>query len=360
MALRLWQRREGGNYSIRGTHATAPGRRIDKSLGHADKARAERQLAEYDTRLWRSHLDGPQSVVTFGEAVVSFLEKRGVKDSDAGYLERLLTHFGTTLLKDIDQAAVDQATRSLVTPGASDATKRRAVYTPLLSVLRHAARRGWCQWPALERPSDGPGRVRFLWWPQVDRLLSECSPRMAALLTFMFYTGCRWGEARDLDLLQDVSLPDRLVTFRNTKNGRDRTIWLPRPAVEALASIPHDRGSPFRTWWPGERVRGQLMKTVGPAYQPHAKLRLHRPLKRAGIEDFHPHDTRHHWATWFCAETKDLQRCQQLGGWKSLAMVERYAHVIPDGVAVPIRLSRDVEQTASGANLVQIGGGAPS
>ena len=48
---------------------------------------------------------------------------------------------------------------------------------------------------------------------------------------------------------------------------------------------------------------------------------------RAGITDFTPHDCRHTWATWHYATNRDLIALQRLGGWKSLSMVMRYAHI---------------------------------
>jgi integrase len=65
----------------------------------------------------------------------------------------------------------------------------------------------------------------------------------------------------------------------------------------------------------------------------HSKLRawtsvwLIRSLRWAGIEDFHPHDCRHTWATWHYAANRDLAALMTLGGWRSVAMVLRYAHV---------------------------------
>src|SRR6516165_12080708 len=49
--------------------------------------------------------------------------------------------------------------------------------------------------------------------------------------------------------------------------------------------------------------------------------------RRAGIKNFTPHCCRHTWATWHYAKNRDLLALQRLGGWKSLAMVTRYAHV---------------------------------
>jgi len=56
-------------------------------------------------------------------------------------------------------------------------------------------------------------------------------------------------------------------------------------------------------------------------------------LQRAGIFDFRWHDLRHTFATWHReagTPTHELQR--RLGGWKTQSMVERYAHVAPEGL----------------------------
>jgi integrase len=56
-------------------------------------------------------------------------------------------------------------------------------------------------------------------------------------------------------------------------------------------------------------------------------------LKRAGIEDFRWHDLRHTWATWQRQAGTPTHELQRLGGWRTGAMVERYAHLAPDTLA---------------------------
>ena len=55
-------------------------------------------------------------------------------------------------------------------------------------------------------------------------------------------------------------------------------------------------------------------------------------LKRAGIEDFRWHDLRHTWATWHRQAGTPTHELQKLGGWKTSAMVERYAHIAPEQI----------------------------
>ncbi len=53
-------------------------------------------------------------------------------------------------------------------------------------------------------------------------------------------------------------------------------------------------------------------------------------LKRVGIEDFRFHDLRHTWASWLIQAGVPLSALQEMGGWESIEMVQRYAHLAPN------------------------------
>ena len=55
-------------------------------------------------------------------------------------------------------------------------------------------------------------------------------------------------------------------------------------------------------------------------------------LERAGIADFRWHDLRHTFATSHRQAGTPTHELQGLGGWKTGAMVERYAHVAPEAL----------------------------
>lgn len=51
-------------------------------------------------------------------------------------------------------------------------------------------------------------------------------------------------------------------------------------------------------------------------------------LLKAGIKSFRWHDLRHIWASWLRQSGKvRLDMIQEMGGWKSALMVQRYAHM---------------------------------
>ncbi|EPF0602478.1 TPA: site-specific integrase [Yersinia enterocolitica] len=52
-------------------------------------------------------------------------------------------------------------------------------------------------------------------------------------------------------------------------------------------------------------------------------------LKRAGIDNFRFHDLRHTWASWLVQSGVPLFALQEMGGWESIEMVRKYAHLSP-------------------------------
>jgi integrase len=55
-------------------------------------------------------------------------------------------------------------------------------------------------------------------------------------------------------------------------------------------------------------------------------------VESAGIENFRWHDLRHTFATCHRQAGTPTHELQRLGGWKTGAMVERYAHVAPEAL----------------------------
>lgn len=53
-------------------------------------------------------------------------------------------------------------------------------------------------------------------------------------------------------------------------------------------------------------------------------------LKRADIKNFRFHDLRHTWASWLVQAGVPLSALQEMGGWESIEMVQRYAHLAPN------------------------------
>jgi integrase len=151
---------------------------------------------------------------------------------------------------------------------------------------------------------------------------------MRPLAVFLIYTGARTGEALWLDW-RNVNLMARQVTLTTRKtalgNPESRGVPLHERVVAALANLPHREGEVFRR--PDGKPYSRPKNLNDTSAGSRIKTGFLAACRRAGISDFSPHDCRHTWATWHYAANRDLGALQRLGGWKSVRMVMRYAHV---------------------------------
>jgi integrase len=316
MSLRLVRRPKTPYWVIRGSIRRI---RVEESTGTDDKKIAEQIRAKREAELLAESIYGPRATATFAQAALSYLEGGGSRR----YLHKIIEHFGTTPLTHIDQSAIDRGARQLY-PEVSNSTRVRHFYGPVSAVLRHAARRGWCSTPIIERPRTPKPRVRSLTLDEANRLIDVCAHHLRPLVIFLIYTGARAGEALWLDW-RHVDLDRRHVSFPKTKNGDARGVPLPRRVIDALARLPHRKGAVFRRPdgmpydRPGDddenRSAGSRIKTA-----------FRGACRRAGITDLHPHDLRHVFATWHYAANHDLTALMNVGGWKNIKSVMRYTH----------------------------------
>jgi integrase len=353
MSLRVVRRKGTKTLYIRGT---VRGIRCYEAAGTENRALAEAYKAKRETQLFEGALIGRRVAVSFGEAALSYLEFEARSDRTEADVHRLVEHFQQAALP-IDQAAADAAVLALVGRDAASATKRRAVYAPLTAILNHAHARGWCEKPAYQQPSLPRGKTRWLTPAEALRLVDAAAPHLRPLLLFILCTGARLSEALYLDWA-DVDLPAAKAVFRDTKNGTDRAAALPEAAVLLLANIPVDATArpsravncggqdgepatcktfPVRTGPVFRTDDGSPYADTGRQFGGQIKTGFRTALMRAQLREVTPHDLRHTWATWFYALTKDPLLLKAEGGWATLAMVERYAHLMPSALAGEIR-----------------------
>jgi integrase len=83
-------------------------------------------------------------------------------------------------------------------------------------------------------------------------------------------------------------------------------------------------------------------------------------LKRAGIVDFRWHDLPHTWASWLIQNGTPLFDLEEMGCWKSAAMVRRHVHRAPAHMARhaavvdgPLRVTGTARQAAEGTAAKQ-------
>lgn len=289
---------------------TIDGKRVEISRKWTTAAEARRAIPDIIAEHTADQI-GDEGL-TFRQALKLY---RTVKPN-ARFLDKLDRFFAKSLVRDITNAEMRRAANSLY-PGASPATIRRQLYTPMKAILNNAAEEDLCAAPRLKSPIGGNKRTHFFTPDQADELITalagEANGYLAPLVSFLIGQGCRMGEALTLDGM-DVHLDHRMAILRDTKNGEERRVTLIPRVVAALSTLPtigvpgplfrRLDGHPFRS---GKDNGGQIAKP------------FQRAVKAIGLgaEVFTPHVCRHTWATWFHAQTRDVLRLQSEGGWKS-------------------------------------------
>lgn len=318
MSLRLVRRGGTRHFYIRGT---IRGIRVWETSGTDDPKIAEAVRIKREGELLNLSVFGAAVTKTFADAALSYLQHGGEarflgkQDPANGNWTGLLGQFYGNTLSEIGQAQIDAAAIALY-PHASNATRRRQVYTPMAAVLHHAATKGWIRAPIIRLPKVKQAETRYSTIDRMNKLLPHCSPQLRRLIVFLAYTGARISECLRLDWEADVDLSRKTATIRRTKNGKTRTVHLPVAVLVELGAVP-------------DSLRR------GPVFHWKARQAVYKPLRRAcrlaGVEYMPTHQQgRHTFAAGLRIHAKrDLRGLMEDGGWDSVQSVMRYMHLVP-------------------------------
>jgi integrase len=317
--LRIRPRRSGG-FTITGTVA---GQRVRRRAQSADAKLAREEAAMLEATLLRTAWHGQRrGVRSFAAAVQSYLDAAPRSANHSHRISRLARALGDVSLAAIDQQTVVDLKRRMLRPDAAAGTYVREIIMPLRAILRHAERLGWCSVPHFAVPREPQGRTLYLLPGEVECLIAAAGPHLRPLLTFLVGTGARMAEALELEW-RDVDLTGARAIFWRTKGGKRRNARLPPCVVATLTDLPSRTGKVFR--W-----RGRAYADRERRYGGQIKTGWRGALTRAGLSgEFTPHTLRHTWASWHYALHRDLLLLRTEGGWSSVALVERYAHLLP-------------------------------
>ncbi|WP_152045447.1 tyrosine-type recombinase/integrase [Aureimonas psammosilenae] len=349
MSLELKRDPKSGIYQIHGTVTVWKGGephsiQIRRSAKTRDKGQADAIKRQIEGEVAERNYTGREPAITFAEAAARY-ERNG---GERRYLTKVVAQLGKLRIDAIGQVEIeDAAFRAYPDPALSSATIRRQFYAPALAILRANGHH-----PIVKRPSDGQQRTYFFTPKRANDLLEAIvasrypNPWTPAFATFLFGQGVRVSEAIGIDGRDDIDLDNGYAILRDTKNGDQRSVALIPKVKAALSAIPNlgDKGplflrydgTPYEDLSHGRRLRFWI-----------------RACETIGVDPaiYTPHTARHSWATWFYAQTLDIVRLRQQGGWKSDAW-ERYVKMPYPGLGQEAkRLGWDFRQrNGSGSN----------
>ena len=155
------------------------------------------------------------------------------------------------------------------------------------------------------------------------------------------------SEALELEW-RDVDLVGGRAISWQTKSGKRRNADLPPRIVATLSTMKRPAPAVFTThldrpYKDRRRVGGGQIKRAWA-----------RALSLSGLDaDLTPHDLRHTWAAWHYALHKNLLLLKEAGGWSTVTLVERYAHLTPAGHEKAIRRFLGTQLTRAPRALAQ-------
>lgn len=293
------------------------GVRIRESLKTDDKKQAQELHDTRRAELWRTGVLKVRPKKTWDDATKRWLLERGHKKSigdDQDKIDYLKPLLGGKLLSDIDRDTLEEALPTDVKP----ATRNR--YRALIRAILRACEREW-DWlekaPVLRTEQEPRRRVAFLTQEQATNLVAALPEKYRCLVRFALLTGLRRSNVHGLRW-ENVNLERGMVIVHadEAKAGERILVPLNTQAREMLAAMPEPR----------EGLVFKCPERISPTTWANA-------CKRAGVPWLRFHDLRHTWASWHAMAGTPLSVLQELGGWHSPQMVQRYAHLSPEHLA---------------------------
>jgi integrase len=259
------------------------------------------------------------------EAVLRWLAETSEKATHKEDKRKLLwlhAFLGDKMLDEITLDVIDSIRAAKLKEAAKATTNR---YLALVRAILLRAKDEW-EWidktPKIRLFKEVASRERSLTKEQAGRLLEELPEHQRDLVLFALATGLRQSNVLKLEWSQ-INLEQRHAWIHAWQSKNRRPIAIPLNDT-AYAVLLRQKGKHL------ERVFTFQGKPLNSANTKAWK----QALLRAGITDFRWHDLRHTWATWQRQAGTPTHELQRLGGWRTGAMVERYAHLAPEQLAV--------------------------
>ena len=319
----LYRRKDSPFWWIKLPPIRGESRPLQQSTGTSDKRQAQQVHDRLAAQRWEQDRLGVKPRHTWQEAVVRWLQEtrhKATHEGDKAKLRWLDPHLSGRELQEIDRTVIDRI-KYLREQEASAGTANR-----YLALIRAILRRACTDWEWIERVPkfnlfrENEGRVRSLTRAELDRLVTELPDHLADMVTFSVATGLRAGNVKGLQWAWvDLDRAHAWIPASKHKNRKPHAVPLTAMALQVLHRQVGRHPTHVFTY-KGQPV-GQLNTKAWSA-----------ALKRAGIEDFRWHDLRHTFATWHRQAGTPTHELQNLGGWKTPAMVERYAHLAPESL----------------------------
>ncbi len=303
------------------------GERIRRSTGTTEKKKALEYHDRLRASLWEQARLGVVPEYTFEQAALRMLERsEGQQDYDVKlrHIEYWNSVFGGRAISSLKSEEIFMnlptywiGARVKSQRKLSNATKNRYLST-IRRTFSIAKEIGWIVVPPkLHTFREPKVNIRWLTKPDANALLSKMRLEwMRQVCSFALATGARSNEILSLTWDKvDIERSMAWVTNDLAKNGRSR----PMPLNSEAVALLRERKLAGTTYC-FTRASGRRVTQVD-------KRTLDRAAELAGVKPLKFHDLRHTWASWHVQSGTPLMVLKELGGWETIQMVQKYAHL---------------------------------
>ncbi len=283
-------------------------------------------------------------VHTFDELMLAYLAGPGKEKKDTERdrysARRLFSFFTGCVLEQLKGADVRAYIARRRGDGVSDSTINKEI--GLLQTALNWARRD-LEWD-LPNPVEGRklkephGRTRWLSRGEAAALLDAAktvwrAPHLVDFVRLGLFTGMRPGEMLQLEWRR-IDLKEGLIYLEagNQKNGKVGSVPTNKEAARAIRRRARFRAKYCpRSPWVFCNRKGERIASVKTGFQ--------GAVRKAGLEDVHPHDLRRTCGSWLVQKGVPIQAVSALLRHSDIRITDQvYAHLAPATVRAAIEM----------------------
>lgn len=308
---------------------TPTGQRIRRSTKTSVKKQALEFHDKLKAQLWDTHILKKSPEHYFEEALLLFLKDgEGQKrlDSKKAHAAYFREKFAGRELRSLTSEEIIASLPTISMNGKkvlTPATQNR-YRSSIHRILSLAYKVGWIdKVPHITRKKEPKVRISWITKEQARELLNALSLEwMRNVCAFALMTGARMSEILSLTW-EKVNFEKRIaiVTNDKAKSGKARSLPLNKDAIELLYRLYRNQNGISHVF-----VRTSTQSVINDI----DRRDFRQAAEKIGIPNLHFHDLRHTWASWHVQAGTPLFTLKEMGGWETLEMVRKYAHLNAD------------------------------
>ncbi len=292
-------------------------RRIRCSTKSEAKALYGRLKSE---QLSGKHFEKPKTILfrdVANDYIARIDARRKRKGDDKSRIDRWIAELGDLDINKMGPRHIEKVLSALAEEGYQPGTVLR-FFGVLKAALNDARRLGMLKENPASRvkpPKVNNVLVRYLTAGQEATLFEKLPEKYRSIVVAAVNTGCRQGELLRLKW-SDVDWDTGILALRETKAGDSRRVPMNSTVQDLLSNI--QKSSEVG---PQDRIFPLDVRYLRRAFD--------KAVNASKLAPFRFHDLRHTFASRLAMQGANDRTLMALGGWKSPAMLSRYAHLSP-------------------------------